>query len=286
MTPLAITLVLGSALLHAWWNLLAKNASGSTAFSWIFSVLSAIIFAPAVVYILVVQRPEIGSPQIVFLFGTALIHSAYFSLLEQGYRIGDLSLVYPLARGSGPLLSTGLAILLLGERPSPVALAGALLITISIFFLTGNPRKLRQSGAGKAVVFALLTGVTIAVYTLWDKHAVSVLLIPPLMQDWASAAGRSLFLLPYALRHRSDIRHEWHIHRREAFGVAILSPISYILLLTALAFSPVSYVAPFRQVSILVGALLGARLLSEADSRRRLVSAGVMMIGVFALALG
>jgi drug/metabolite transporter (DMT)-like permease len=286
MTTLAIALVLGSALLHAWWNLLAKNASGSTAFSWLFSVLSTLMFAPAVAAVVLIERPQIGTPQIVFLVGTALIHSLYFSLLEQGYRVGDLSLVYPLARGSGPLLSTGLAILLLGERPSLAALAGALLITISIFFLTGDPRKLRQSGAGRAVIFALLTGVTIAAYTLWDKHAVSILLIPPLMQDWASAGGRSLFLLPYALSHRSDIRREWQIHRREAFGVAVLSPISYILLLTALAFSPVSYVAPFRQVSILIGALLGARMLSEADSRRRLISAGVMMIGVAALALG
>jgi drug/metabolite transporter (DMT)-like permease len=195
-------------------------------------------------------------------------------------------LVYPLARGSGPLLATALAIVLLGERPSLTALVGAVLITLSIFYLTGDPRKLRASGAGKAVLFALLTGVSIAAYTLWDKHAVSVLLIPPLILDWASASGRAVLLLPYALRHRALVRREWNTHRREAFGVAILSPISYILLLTALVFSPVSYVAPFRQVSILIGAALGARMLSESDPRRRLTSAGLMMFGVIALALG
>lgn len=286
MTGLAIALVLGSAVLHAWWNLYAKRAGGSSAFSWIFTTLSAIIFAPAAIAVLLLERPTIGVPQLVFLLGTACIHSIYFTLLEQGYRIGDLSLVYPLARGSGPLLSTALAILLLGERPSLVALAGAILITLSIFYLTGNPRRLRASGAGKAVLFALLTGVSIAAYTLWDKHAVSVLLIPPLIVDWASALGRAVLLLPYALRHRAQVRHEWNTHRREAFGVAILSPISYILLLTALVFSPVSYVAPFRQVSILIGAALGARMLAESDPRRRLASAGLMMFGVIALALG
>lgn len=286
MTSLAIVLVLGSAVLHAWWNLLAKHANGSTAFSWLFSALSSLIFAPVVITILIVERPVIGTEQIVFMIGTSLIHSLYFSLLEQGYRAGDLSLVYPLARGSGPLLSTVLAIFLLGERPSPIALAGGILITLSIVFFTGDPRKLRQSGAGRAVVFALLTGVTIAAYTLWDKHAVSVLLIPPLVLDWASSSGRALLLLPYAARHRSDVLHEWRIHWRQALGIAILSSISYVLLLTALVFSPVSYVAPFRQISILIGAVLGARLLSESDPRRRLLSAGVMMFGVIALALG
>jgi drug/metabolite transporter (DMT)-like permease len=286
MTGLAIALVLASAVLHAWWNLYAKQAGGSTAFSWIFTTLSAIIFAPAVIAIVILERPSIGVPQLLFMFGTACIHSLYFTLLEHGYRVGDLSLVYPLARGSGPLLSTALAIVLLGERPSVIAIAGAILIALSIFFLTGNPRKLRASGAGKAVMFALLTGVSIAAYTLWDKHAVSVLLIPPLMLDWASASGRAFFLLPYALRNRALVRHEWTVHRREAFGVAILSPISYVLLLTALVFSPVSYVAPFRQVSILIGAALGARMLAESDPRRRLISAGLMMFGVITLALG
>ncbi len=286
MTGFAIGLVLTSAVLHAWWNLYAKRAGGSTAFSWIFTTLSAIIFLPAVIILVIVESPVIGVTQMVFMFGTACIHSLYFTLLEQGYKVGDLSLVYPLARGTGPLLATALAILLLGERPSMVAIAGAVLIAASIFFLTGDPRKLRSSGAGKAVVFALLTGVTIAAYTLWDKHAVSVLLIPPLMLDWASAAGRSLMLLPYVHRHRDLVRQAWTNYRREAFGVAILSPISYMLLLTALVFSPVSYVAPFRQVSILIGAALGARLLSESDPRRRLASAGLMMFGVIALALG
>lgn len=286
MTGFALVLVLSSAVLHATWNLYAKRVQGGAAFIWFMTWLSAIIYTPLAIGLIVTSQPTVGLTQMAFVTGSAFLHIAYFILLSRGYRVGDLSLVYPLARGTGPMLSTIGAIVLLGENPTPVALAGAACIGLGVFILTGDPRKLRQSGAMTGVVYALLTGLVIASYTLWDKQAVSVALIPPLLYDWMGSITRGMLLTPYALRHRDEIAKHWREHRKEALIVATFSPLSYILVLTALTFSPVSYIAPAREISILIGAALGARLLAEGDTVRRLSAASVMMIGVAALALG
>jgi drug/metabolite transporter (DMT)-like permease len=207
-------------------------------------------------------------------------------LLDRGYRSGDLSVVYPLARGSGPLITMLGAVLLLQEQPTALAVGGALLIAGGAVALTGDPRKLRESGNLHAVGFALLTGCMIASYTLVDKIAVSAWLIPPLVQDWATNLGRLVFMAPLALKARADLAPTWRRAKKEILGVALLCPLSYILVLTAMVFTPVSYVAPAREVSILIAAFMGAHLLAERDGRRRLMAGAAMVAGVICLALG
>jgi drug/metabolite transporter (DMT)-like permease len=286
VTTLALALVLASAFAHATWNLLAKRAGGSFAFAWLFHLAAAALCAPFAVALLLVERPPVGGPELGLMVGSAVLHLGYFLLLGQGYRFGDLSLVYPLARGTGPLLSTAAAIAFLGERPTGLALAGAVLIALGVVVLTGDPRKLRRAGAGRSVGYALLTGVLIAGYTLWDKHAVSAARIPPLLYFWGFTTASALLLAPAAIRRWEQVRYEWAAHRREALGVGALVPVAYILVLTALATSPVSYVAPAREIGILIGAALGARFLAEGQAWRRLGAAGAMVAGVVALALG
>ncbi len=286
MTPAALGLVLGAAAIHATWNLLAKRVGGGSAFVWLFGSLTAVIYAPLAGATILLARPHIGIVQLVFLAGTAVLHLGYFLMLQSGYRTGDLSLVYPLARGTGPVLSVGAAIIVLGERPSPVVMGGALLIGIGIFLLAGNPASLRHPGARRAVSFALLTGTLIAAYTLWDKHAVSVLGIPPILLDWGGNLGRALLLTPTALVRREEVRALWLTYRREVVLVAVLTPMAYILVLTAMVFTPVSYVAPAREISILVGTAMGSRFLAEGDAPRRLTAAGAIVLGVAALAVG
>ena len=218
--------------------------------------------------------------------GSAALHTGYFLLLNQAYRIGDLSLVYPLARGTGPLLSTLAAILFLGERPSAIALIGALLIIGGVMVLAGNFTRLCQDGARTAVGYALITGLFIAGYTLWDKQAVSRFAIMPMVLDWGANVGRAILLTPFALHYSEEAVIEWREHKWEAVAVAILIPLSYILVLTAMSFTPVSYVAPAREISILIGTALGARLLAEGDARRRLAAASAMVLGIVGLALG
>jgi drug/metabolite transporter (DMT)-like permease len=137
-----------------------------------------------------------------------------------------------------------------------------------------------------AVGYGLLTGALIAAYTLWDKYAVSTVLIAPLIYDWLNSLSRSILLTPFAIRHRATLRRDWRQYWRQALIVAVLSPLAYIMVLTALVFTPVSYVAPAREISILFGTIMGARLLAEGDPGRRLLAASGMVAGVIALAIG
>ncbi len=286
MTALALALILAAAFVHASWNYLLKRSGGGTIFVWLFATLSALIYAPLAALVIWLQQPELGWVHFGLMFASAALHTAYYLLLDRGYRSGDLSVVYPLARGTGPLITILCAVLLLQERPTPVAVSGALLIGGGAIALTGDPRKLRQSGNLHAVGFALLTGCMIASYTLVDKIAVAAWLIPPLVQDWAANLGRVLLMTPLALRLRGDILPTWRRAKKEIIAVALLCPLSYILVLTAMVFTPVSYVAPAREVSILVAALMGTQLLAEGDVTRRLAAAAAMVAGIVCLAVG
>lgn len=271
--------------MHAGWNFFAKRAGGGVVFTWLFAALTAAIYAPVGVFYWRWQSVTLDWLTLLFIVGSAVIHVAYFLLLQRGYRTGDFSLVYPLARGSGPMLSTLGAILFLGEHPSALALTGTLLIVLSVFMLTGGHRALGR-GQGQAILYGLATGVCIAIYTVWDGYAVGRLAAPPLIFMWLSECFRALLLTPSVLRNPEKLRYEWRQHRLEALVIAVLSPLAYVLVLTALTFTPVSYVAPAREISILVGAMLGARFLAEGNARRRLLAASGMVVGIIFLAFG
>ncbi|TMC79327.1 MAG: EamA family transporter [Chloroflexi bacterium] len=286
MSLFALTLVLTSAVFHATWNLLAKRAGADVPFLWLAYLVGAIVFAPFAIGILIVVQPALGWPALVFVAVAIGLQTLYFATLTAGYRAGDLSLVYPIARASGPLLATIGAIAIFGEHPTVIAIGGALAIVAGALVLSGDPRALRREGAGRAVGFALATGAVIALYTLWDKTAVAVLLIPPLLYDWATVVGQAIVVTPIALRRGDAVREAWRRHRGAVIGVGVLSRLAYILVLTALVVSPVSYVAPAREIGILIGAILGARVLAEGHVVRRGIGAAAMVVGVLALALG
>ena len=222
------------------------------------------------------------------ILGSGVLHLIYFLLLDRAYRSGgDLSVVYPLARATGPLLTIIVATLVFGERMSALALAGAVLIGVSALLLTGNPAKLFSREASAGAGFALLCGCMIATYTVWDKQAVAVLLIPPVVFDWGANLSRIAMLTPMAMRREPGaISRAWRDHRKTVIAIGVLSPLSYILVLTAMVFTPVSYVAPARELSILFAALLGAHALKEGDATRRTVAALGMVLGISGLALG
>src|SRR5690606_12170580 len=144
-----------------------------------------------------------------------------------GYRAGDLSLVYPLARGSGPALATLLAILLLGERPGVQALAGTALVVFSVFVLSGG-RSLLRSEQRTAALYGLATGVFIASYTVWDGYSVGHLGAAPLLFTFTGEVGRLLLLAPLMVGKRAEVASVWRQYRWEALGVAVLSPLAYV----------------------------------------------------------
>lgn len=288
MSALALVLILAAAFAHATWNLAAKRSGGGLPFVWSAGVLSFACYVPAMVAYGFWRPISLPLDALPVILGSGLIKTGYALLLQRGYRHGDFSLVYPLARGTGPLLSTCAAIALFGERPSALALGGGALIVASVFFLTGGAKLLHADRAHlrRGLLYGFVCGCCIAGYTVWDQRAVSQLHLPPPVYDCGTQLVMCLVLTPFALRRLPEVAQGWREHRREAFLVAFLAPTAYMLVLFAMTFTPVSYIAPAREISILIGTFFGARLLNEADASRRLVAAGGMVAGVIALALG
>jgi drug/metabolite transporter (DMT)-like permease len=275
-----LLLVLAAAFAHAGWNFLAKGAEGGATFVWLCAAVGTLLWIPALAIALGTDPGDLGWTALGLMLGSGALHALYFVLLQRGYAAGDLSLVYPLARGTGPLLSGTAAIVFLGERPSALAVAGALVIVAAVFSLVG------RGGSREAIAFALLTGTTIATYTLWDKHAVGTSELAPIVYYWGTNLTVALILAPWVLHRRGELARGWRTSRRQAAGVGLLSPLAYVLVLYALARAPVTYVAPARETSILIGTLLGTTLLAEGDGTRRMLAAGAIVVGVTALALG
>jgi drug/metabolite transporter (DMT)-like permease len=275
----AILLVLGAAVAHAGWNLFAKRVSdGGASFVWLTSILSFLLLLPIAVVTVVRE----GMPGVwwVAIAATGVLHLAYFLLLQRGYRVGDLSVVYPLARGSGPLLSIVAAVWLLGERPGAIALVGAVAVIAGVFVIGGL-----GIGGTRGVGYGFATGVLIAAYTLWDAHAVTTLAVPPLVLMTGSMAVEALLLAPYAITRRPHVGQIWREHKIPVLAVVVLSPLAYALVLFAMRLAPVSLVAPARELSIVIGSLGAWLLLGEPNPVRRLAGAVIVVAGVAAIAV-
>jgi drug/metabolite transporter (DMT)-like permease len=284
VTLVAFALVVASALVHAVWNLLAKRAAGGVGFVWLFTLLTLAVYGPVAIAYGVLGQVALTGTQLAFAAGSGLLHLGYFAFLQRGYRSGDLSLVYPLARGSGPVLATVMAIGLLGEQPGTQALIGTLLVVVGVFVLgsgRGWPDRARRTTIG----YGLLTGLFIASYTVWDGYAVAHLGASPLLFMVLAESARVVLLTPMAFRRAAELRATWRAYRREITGVALLAPLAYLLVLTAMQHAPISLVAPTREVSILFATLLGARVLAEGEGLRRALAALAMIVGIALLAL-
>ena len=290
MSVTAVALVLCAAAAHASWNVMSKQAAeaGAIAFVWLMAAIATVVYAPVAGIYLAVRRPELPPKILVFVAGTAVLHVCYFVLQQRGYRSGDLSLMYPLARGTGLLLSSFTAVLLYREHPGPFGTAGILLVAAGVITLSvpGGGFRLGSGRSELPVVgFGLLTGVFIASYTLWDAYAVSRGGVPPLLEDAAAFTGQAVLLAPLAAANMGRVSRLWRDYRRQVIGAAVLSPLAYLLVLIALVFSPVSSIAPAREVSVLIGVLLGRRLLGEKGTARRLAAAAAIAVGVTAIVL-
>ena len=287
MPVVALGLVLGAAITHATWNYFAKGADGSAAFTFAFCAVAVATYWPIALIAYLWLRPTIGPEAIAWVVVSGSINLLYFLLLAAGYRSGDLSLVYPLARGTGPALSVVGAMLVFGERPSALALTGAALVVAGILVMSWSRGGRRGPDAGRSIAFALATGVCIAAYTLWDNKGVTIL--APVLYSFGQDVTRATLMAPVVLTKadgRRQVAAAFRDQRRAVLAVGVLSPGAYILVLIALTMAPVSYVAPAREVSILFGAVLGLRLLGESDARRRLAGATANLAGVAALTLG
>ncbi len=286
MTHAALGLVLSSALLHACWNLLAKRAGGGVLFVWLFTAISSVLYAPLAIVIIVQSERSLTMTDAVFIAGSAALHLVYFISLQRAYRDGDLSVVYPLARGTGPTLASIAAIIWLGERPSPQAIAGAVAVIGGVLFLTTGGGTSQLGKRRRGIGWGIACGLTIASYTVWDKFAVGRYEVSPILLQVVGNFGVALVLTPFAIRNWSAVRSHWREHRGKTVIVSLLEPAAYTLVLFAMSFTDLFYVASTREVSILVGTLFGAYLLKEGLAARRLVAAAIIVAGLIALATG
>lgn len=296
MNTVATLLVIGSAFMHATWNLLAKRSQDTYAFLWTISLVTLPIYAiPFAVSIWYHPIPAIGWA---FILATGTIHCGYFTFLSQAYEHGALSVAYPLSRGTGVTLVAILAMPILGEHISPTGGAGIGLIVIGLITLhwrTLTELVRWQASDGEAsmpkqerrgVLFALLTGCTICGYSLVDKAAVSHVF--PVVYGYFIFVCLAIGLAPYMLlRRRDQVEREWRENRRAVLigGVFVLG--TYLIILGAMRLAEVAYIVPLREVSVLIGAAYGIWLLGEGFARQRLagaglILAGVLLIGIFA----
>jgi drug/metabolite transporter (DMT)-like permease len=284
----ALSFVLIAAVIHAGWNLAAKGIRrGGARFVWAYYSLSAVALVPVMVISLVVEPQRPLWTWLLAAVVTAVLHVIYGVVLQRGYAVGDLSVVYPLARGTGPLISVLAAVVLLGERPGPLGLLGAFLVIAGVLVIgTGrSPEHADPVARRKGVAYGLLTGLTIAAYTLWDAHSVTGLGVPPIIYFGTGAIVQSLLLAPYALKDREEVSWLWREHKREVMIVGLLWPVAYLLVLYALQIAPVSLVAPARELSIVLGGLAAWLVLGEANAVRRLAGSVVVLAGITAIAI-
>jgi len=293
MPASALALVILAGLIHACWNIAAKKAGGDVRFSFFSSVVMMVVWAPVGLWLGWQQVPSWGVLEWALIATSGLIHAVYFVVLLRGYRKADLTVVYPLARGSGPLLSSLVAILFLGEQISALGGGGILAVVAGVFLVAGGPGLFRNTHGAekrqrihKGMLYGLLTGVFIASYTVVDGYAVKVVLVSPILVDYFGNFVRLAFLLPSVLRDPVQARSLWRVQWKYAAVVGIISPVSYVLVLYAMQVAPLSHVAPAREVSMLFAALLGGQLLGEGDRIVRFFGAACIGVGVMALALG
>jgi drug/metabolite transporter (DMT)-like permease len=286
LDPRALLLVLVAAVAHASWNLLSKKAAqaDSLVFLWLVAAAAVVIWSPLFAGFLLIARPTLSWGDLAVICGSTALHLGYFVLLQRGYGEGDLSIVYPVARGTGPMLASLVAVLFLGERPTVVGVAGIVLVGVGVFLMSGGSGRADLKG----LAFGLATGLFIAGYTVWDSRVVGVFAVAPLMLNYLGELGRALALTPAVLagrRRRALILPVWREHRAGVLGAAVLTFLSYLLVLIAFTMAPVSVVAPAREISVLIAVVLGGSLLAENGLRHRLLAAGVILGGIVAIAL-
>ena len=284
MTGEALALVIAAAMLHAVWNALAKGARDQLVFLWSSVSLATVVLLP--VGLLALPGERIPAAAVPFVVATIAIHAVYFYALGRAYRHGDFSRVYPIARGLGVALVPVAALMVFGERLSPLGTAGIALVVAGVagLHLTAPWRGgARPPASGAGTAWALLTGLLIASYSIVDKAGVARL--HPLPYIGLMGFGMSALLVPVVLRDRAALAREWRENWQTIVVASAMNLTSYLLVLFAFRLSKVGYVVAARELSILFSAFIGSLWLGEGPLLPRLAGASIVLAGVVCVAL-
>ncbi|MBD8537709.1 EamA family transporter [Frigoribacterium sp. CFBP 8751] len=306
MSTTALLLVLAAAVCHAGWNVVAHGVSRlGTPFLWWGAVASTVLWLPVVPF-----TGGLGASVGGLAVGagvSAALHVVYMTVLQRGYAVGTLSTVYATARGSGPAVSAGLAVLLLGEQLSVTAVVGIAVVVAGVVATglidrrpTGSPAPRLLHGSSTAsspsapgrrrrldpgIAWGLLTGLAIASYTIWDAHALRTWDLSPVSFMVGVTLVEVVFYSASLGRRRGELVAVARAHWPRVLAFGVLSPLSYILVLTAIRTAPVALVAPARETSVVMVAVFGALVLREGSLVKRLAASGVVLGGIALLAL-
>ena len=300
MPPLALGFVAVAAVLHAGWNVLLKTSGDPLRTAVRLQAIGTLILAPIAAVAWGLGGFFAIDPRgVAIAIGSGVLETAYFVFLSAGYRRGDLSLVYPIARGSAPLLAVLVGVGLLGERLGANGTLGVLCLLAGILAVARPWRAFQAAGREHrgAIGFALATGVTIAAYSAVDRVGVRV--IPPWLYGAVLAIaattllsltvtiGRSRgWLAPAPAQPEGSGRSL--LVRDGAAG--IISLTAYLLILVAYSIAPLAAVAPLRESAIVLAAAWGSLRLGETSGRRegalQIAAAGLVVVGALLLATG
>ena len=305
MPTLAIALVLVAAVLHAGWNVLLKT-SGDTLWTAVRlqAIGTAILLPIGVAAWLVNGRPAVSAAAFWLAIASGVVEAIYFVCLSAAYKRGALSLVYPLARGSAPLLAVAVGIFLLGERLAPLALAGVASLLVGILLVARPWQALQRAGAAQrgAIGFALATGASIATYSAIDRLGVRAT-EPWLYGSILAVAATTFLAITVILGRRIGFLAPAPIADpaappaksplpagalRDAIA-GVLALAAYLLVLVAYSIAPLATVAPLRESGIVLAAAWGTLRLGEASGGReagsRIAAAALVVVGAILLAV-
>ncbi|MBP1990351.1 DMT family transporter [Paenibacillus eucommiae] len=284
MYGIAVMLVLSSGFLHSIWNLYTKRSVNKNVFLWFCHLISIVVFLPWT--LLEWKTFEISSTGLLVVAASVLIHGLYMVLLAAAYSIGDLSQVYPIMRGTSPLLVPVAGVLIFNESLSVYGWAGVACIVCGIVLLsniTFKSSSITSFKDFKAPLLALAVGICIASYIIVDKIALNHVSAVVLIQ--ATNVGNVLALSWAALSSRG-LKKEWAINWKVTILGGVIAPGGYLLFLLALSLAPVAQLAPMREIGTVFGTIMGIFILREKQGIRRiftslLITIGVVILGVW-----
>ena len=273
MPATALALALGAAFLHAFWNLLLARAPDIEAVTAVALLVGVVAFAPVAAL-----AWEAESDVWPFLAVTSLLQLAYFVLLTAAYGRADLSFVYPIARGSAPVIVLIAALAILGEAASTAQVAGVLTVAAGVLLVRGVGGRATASDLG----LALAVGACIAAYTLVDSRGIRY--ASPIVYQELSMIPAALGFLFLTLRRRGRTAVRAAV-RPAALAAGLATFGAYILVLAALARAPAASVAAVRETSVVIATAFAVPLLHERVGPGRLAGAVLVVLGVLLLAI-
>lgn len=279
MSLVSFLLVLVSAFMHAGWNFFTKKAVANKiamlAVGWL---IAGLLFLPIALFHTDLSLMSVK--WIPFFAYTAVIHALYLYLLGWSYSIGEMSLIYPVARGVGILMTVIIVVLFEMDTISSTGFIGIGLLVLGIVFM--SLKKFKDIERRAAIFVSVLVGICVSFYSIVDK--ISVLHIPPLFYITIMFCTSPLLLMPIMLNTlRAQTYLVWTKHKFYSGAIGVVSLITYLMILFALRDSPTPYVIALREISIVIGGLLGIMILNEERNKRKIIGLVMIILGAIVI---